>query len=186
MAAPILWGRLEKCVLSAGKLHAHKFLVLGGVFCILDFLGGSADLFLWARGFFWKENKRPDRQAWLALLQLDAVVLHEDDIARTIERDTPTTPALIQILWSHMAHAHRDASVGSETVSAGAHCLGTRQRDHYERGLFTGGIARSHENITQLIRKDSNRVTVIKNNSTRAGVPTGYCHATHTHAIGIG
>ena len=29
------------------------------------------------------------------------------------------------------------------------------------------------ENITQLIRKDSNRVTVINNNSTRAGVPTG-------------
>ena len=30
-----------------------------------------------------------------------------------------------------------------------------------------------HENITQLIRKNSNRVTVIKNNSTRTGVPTG-------------
>ena len=30
-----------------------------------------------------------------------------------------------------------------------------------------------HENITQLIRKKSNRVTVIRNNSTRTGVPTG-------------
>ena len=30
-----------------------------------------------------------------------------------------------------------------------------------------------HENITQLIRKNSNRVTVIINNSTRTGVPTG-------------
>ena len=30
-----------------------------------------------------------------------------------------------------------------------------------------------HENITQLIRKNSNRVTVIKKNSTRTGVPTG-------------
>ena len=30
-----------------------------------------------------------------------------------------------------------------------------------------------HENITQLTRKNSNRVTVIKNNSARTGVPTG-------------
>ena len=47
------YGRLEKCVLSAGKTHVHKIprfrgggiLGLGG--------GGSADfIFLWARGFF--------------------------------------------------------------------------------------------------------------------------------------
>ena len=37
-----------------------------------------------------------------------------------------------------------------------------------------GGGTICHKNITQLIRKKkSNRVTVIKNNSTRTGVPTG-------------
>ena len=52
MAAPI-YGRLEKCIRSAGKTMSIKFLALGGGY--LGFWGGgggSADLFLWARGFF--------------------------------------------------------------------------------------------------------------------------------------
>ena len=51
MAAPI-YGRLEKCVLSAGKPVSIKFLVLGagGVFGVG---GGEVPiLFLWPRGFF--------------------------------------------------------------------------------------------------------------------------------------
>ena len=45
------YGRLEKCVLSAGKTMSIKLLVLGGY---LGFLGGGGVpiLFLWARGFF--------------------------------------------------------------------------------------------------------------------------------------
>ena len=40
------YGRLEKCVLSAGKTHVHKIPpFLGGG-------GGAPILFLWARGFF--------------------------------------------------------------------------------------------------------------------------------------
>ena len=45
------YGRLEKCVLSAGKTHVHKIPCLRGGGGILGFGGGSADLFLWARGF---------------------------------------------------------------------------------------------------------------------------------------
>ena len=46
------YGRLEKCVLSAGKSMSIKFLVLGGGSLGLGG-GGVPILFLWARGFFW-------------------------------------------------------------------------------------------------------------------------------------
>ena len=45
------YGRLEKCVLSAGKIHAHKIPCFrgGGIW---GFGGeGSADFILWAGGF---------------------------------------------------------------------------------------------------------------------------------------
>ena len=46
------YGRLEKCVLSAGKTHVHKIPRLrGGVFWVFGW-GGVPILFLWARGFF--------------------------------------------------------------------------------------------------------------------------------------
>ena len=46
------YGRLEKCVLSAGKTHVHKIpRFRGGVFWVLGG-GGVPILFLWARGFF--------------------------------------------------------------------------------------------------------------------------------------
>ena len=45
------YGRLENCVLSAGKTHVHKIPPFrGGYF---GFWGGGVPiLFLWARGFF--------------------------------------------------------------------------------------------------------------------------------------
>ena len=49
MAAPI-YGRLEKCVPSAGKTHVHKI----PRFRVFSFWGGGGEvpiLFLWARGF---------------------------------------------------------------------------------------------------------------------------------------
>ena len=48
------YGRLEKCVLSAGKTHAHRIPRLKGG-CILGFggMGGEVPiLVLWARGVF--------------------------------------------------------------------------------------------------------------------------------------
>ena len=46
------YGRLEKCVLSAGKNHVHKIPRFRGG-SILGFGGGGVPiLFLWARGFF--------------------------------------------------------------------------------------------------------------------------------------
>ena len=54
IAAANFYGRLEKCVRSAGKTMSIKFLVLGGG-GIWVFLGGggSADfIFMGARGFF--------------------------------------------------------------------------------------------------------------------------------------
>ena len=46
------YGRLEKCVLSAGKTHVHKIPRFGGG-GILGLGGeGVPILFLWARGFF--------------------------------------------------------------------------------------------------------------------------------------
>ena len=53
MAAPIFFGRLEKCVRSAGKSHVHKIPRFrgGGNFGVLGG-GGVQILFLWARGFF--------------------------------------------------------------------------------------------------------------------------------------
>ena len=46
------YGRLENCVLSAGKTLSIKFRVLGGG-GVLSFGGGGVPiLFLWARGFF--------------------------------------------------------------------------------------------------------------------------------------
>ena len=48
------YGRLEKCVLSAGKTHVHKIPRFreGGVFWVFGGGGGVPILFLWARGFF--------------------------------------------------------------------------------------------------------------------------------------
>ena len=47
------YGRLEKCVLSAGKPMSIKFVVLGGGGFFLGFGGGGVPiLFLWAPGFF--------------------------------------------------------------------------------------------------------------------------------------
>ena len=48
------YGRLEICVLFAGKTHVHKIPPFGGG-GILNFWGGRGGvpiLFLWARGFF--------------------------------------------------------------------------------------------------------------------------------------
>ena len=46
------YGRLEKCVLSAGKTMSIKFLVLGGGVSFGFFWGGSADfIFMGARIF---------------------------------------------------------------------------------------------------------------------------------------
>ena len=48
------YGRLEKCVLSAGKTHAHKIPRFrgGGILGFFWGGGGVLILFLWARGFF--------------------------------------------------------------------------------------------------------------------------------------
>ena len=46
-----VYGRLERCVLSAGKTHVHKIPRFGGGGGILGLGGGSADFILWARGF---------------------------------------------------------------------------------------------------------------------------------------
>ena len=45
------YGRLEKCVLSAGKPMSIQFLVLGGG-GYFWFWGGGVPILLWARGFF--------------------------------------------------------------------------------------------------------------------------------------
>ena len=50
------YGRLEKCVLSAAKTHAHKSPLLEGGY--LGFWGGEVPIvFLWARGFLWNSKK---------------------------------------------------------------------------------------------------------------------------------
>ena len=54
MAAPQFYGRLEKCVLSAGKTMSIKFLVLGeGYF---GFGGGKCRFYFYGREDFSDQN----------------------------------------------------------------------------------------------------------------------------------
>ena len=58
------YGRLEKCVLSAGKTHVHKIPRLGGDILGFFFGGGTADfIFMGARIFLIKRGPKAFRYA---------------------------------------------------------------------------------------------------------------------------